>query len=204
MNTQRAQSYWEQHVVTPQWFKGYHDSRSKPYRRWVLDALGQFAWTSVFEIGCHCGPMLSVIREAYPEALFGGCDVNPSAAALARTMFPGVMTGPFPGVTAAWPDQSVDVVLSCYALAYIDPDDIEAALIEAGRLARVGIVICEPIAWDVALAGVARNGKCYVEWRYPYLNILMGLPSFVGWTAHCQERDGQDTRLSGFIRVMRP
>lgn len=202
MNTAGAQAFWSEHPADAGWVAHYRNSEHAPHRRWVVAALREAQpWGSVFEVGCHCGPMLSVIQREWPGAVVSGCDINREAVSDARARFPRVVAGAFPAVTARWPDRSVDVVLSCYTFAYFDPLDIEAALKEAGRLAKRAVVLAEPIAWDVGDIGVI-DREAFGEWRHAYLDLLMGIPEFQGWTAHCVEVEYQ--RLSGLIRVMRP
>jgi ubiquinone/menaquinone biosynthesis C-methylase UbiE len=205
VDTHFAQRFWAEHPVDPAWVAHYRESDQAPYRQWIVESLKLLEpWCSLFEIGCHCGPQLAAIQRAYPSADLFGCDVNWEAVDDARQRFPNVVRGAFPAITRDWPDQSVDVVVSCYTLAYLDPGDIEAALTEAGRMARRGIVLCEPMAWDLAqVESMCREGV-FGEWRHAYLHYLMGLPGFAGWTAHCQEVECQPTRLSGLIVAVRP
>jgi hypothetical protein len=203
MDTQQAMHWWARHPVDPVWVAHYAASEAQPHRADVVAALGRVpGWSSLFEIGCHCGPMLHAIQAAFPAAMLSGCDVNQEAVTAARQWLPGVVCGPFPGVTAAWPDQSVDVVLSCYALASADPGDLDAALTESARIARRAVVICEPVAWD-GWTGMHRNGE-FVEWRHPYLSLLTQSEAYRGWRATCEHLHYEANRLSGLITVERP
>lgn len=202
MATQSAANWWASHPADPSWIAHYRATEGRVYRQWIIEALGSLSFGSVYEIGCHCGPMLAVIQRAFQGVTLHGCDVNREAVEAAQARGFSVTEGVFPAATAGWPDQSVDVVLSCYALAYVGRDEIEAALVEAGRIARKAVVICEPVAWDLDQAGEWREGQ-FTEYRHPYLPLLMR-SEFVGWKAYCQEVSDGLTRLSGLLVVTRP
>jgi trans-aconitate methyltransferase len=203
MDTQQAATaFWANHAVDPLWMARYAGSVDQPHRAKVVEALRRLGpFWSLFEIGCHCGPMLRAVLAAFPGVLLGGCDVNAGAVEAARLWLPSVIVGPFPAVTAQMPDQSVDVVLSCYALAYISPEQVGAALAEAGRLAARAVVLCEPMNWD---GNTDKRESAFGEWRHPYLKRLMARPEFQGWTARCEELDYPDNYLSGLMVVERP
>jgi trans-aconitate methyltransferase len=203
MDTQQAATaFWANHAVDPTWMARYAGSTEQPHRERVVAALRRLMpFSSLWEVGCHCGPMLRAVQAAFPGTLLGGCDVNEGAADAARAWLPSVLTGPFPEVSAEMPDRSVDVVLSCYALAYLSPERIGAALAEAGRLAAKAVVLCEPMNWD---GNTDKRESAFGEWRHPYLRTLMGLPGFQGWTATCEELDYPDNYLSGLMVVERP
>lgn len=207
MDTSRAQEWWTRHAVTAITLDRYLESETRPYRAHVLRAFEELGpWHSLFEIGCGVGSMLAVIQRAFPLALLVGCEINAAMAEHARDQWPGVMMGPFPEATVDWPDRCVDVVLSCYALAYVAPADLKAALAEAGRLCRRGVVMCEPVAWNLEQAGQRGAGEesLFVEWRHPYLWAMNAIPGFSGWTAHCWNVEYQDNLLSGVIAAVRP
>jgi hypothetical protein len=200
--TQQATSWWANHAIDPAWVAHYAASETQPHRGDVIASLSRLGeWESLFEVGCHCGPMLHAVRMAFPVSRLAGCDVNREAVDAARTWLPSVMSGAFPAVTEGWPAQCVDVVLSCYALAYLSPEDIGAALDEAGRLARRAVVLCEPVAWDGLTE--TRGEGAFIEWRHPYLSLLRR-ETFFGWTATCQALRYDANQLSGLIVVERP
>ena len=204
MNAQAtATAWWANHPVDPAWMARYAESGGQPHRALVVAALKRLKpWTSLWEIGCHCGPMLGAVQAAFPEAMMGGCDVNAGAVEAARAWLPSVVHGAFPGVTADLPDQSIDVVLSCYALAYLSPEQIGVALGEAARLARMAVVICEPMNFEGHTA--KREGCSFSEWRHPYLHLLMSRPEAQGWTAACEDISNELNYLSGLIVLERP
>lgn len=201
-DTAHAQAFWANHPVDPGWVAHYRNDGSAPHRAWVIEALREAQpWQTVFEVGCHCGPMLTRIQQAFPEAKVAGCDVSAQAVRDARQRGLSVLYRPFPAATTHWPDRSVDVVLSVYTFAYFDPLDVEVALMEAGRIARRGVILAEPVAWDLGQVDAIDRGG-FSEWKHPYLALLTRCPVFHGWTAHCREVEYQ--RMSGILRIMRP
>jgi hypothetical protein len=146
--------------------------------------------------------MLWAVQEAFPQARLGGCDVNQEAVDHARQCWPGVRCGAFPAVSASLPAGAVDVVLSCYALAYVSPEDLGAALDEASRLARKAVILCEPMSWD-GRTGIREDGA-YAEWMHPYIHRLMTRPSYLGWTATGQMVSYDSNRLTGLIVLVQP
>lgn len=207
MTTQDAQTWWARRAVTADIMDRYAASETRPYRARVLGALREIGpWGSLFEIGCGLGSMLSLIQDAHPAARLTGCDLNDAMVTHAKRRWPGVAHGPFPEITRACPPRCVDVVLSCYALAYLDPHSIRAALEEAHRLCRRGLVICEPVAWTMKEAGWRGAGdeSMFSEWKHPYLRVLTSLPGLSGWEAHCWPLSYGDNLLSGLIVVKPP
>ena len=199
-----AEKWWATYPPVTAWIARYQESEGASYRAPIVAALRALPpWTSLFEVGCHCGPMLRVVQQAFPEATISGCDVNAGALEAGRRLSPDVVTrlGAFPAVTADMPDGSVDVMLSCYVLAFVSPDMIDAALCEMARVARVGIVLCEPMAWNPYQVEMIRQDR-FVQYRHAYLDLMAASSSYHGRVARCETMDcGPTNLLNGLIAV---
>jgi len=201
-----AAAWWAQHPVTPKWMRAYRGSIRAPHRDRIVQALKTFEpFESVYELGCHLGPNLWAIRERYPLVRLAGCDVNAGAVKAARAwMGAEVAVGAWPAVAQGWPDRAVDVVLDCYALAYVAPEDIRDALRAMVRVARKGAVICGPVAWHPeACVRREQDGGSYAEWNHPYVHVLLTMPEMDGWTIHCHELSYPDNRITGLLVLER-
>lgn len=132
------------------WVMGYRDSWDRGYRHLFVDRVARFEpVSSVLELGCHSGPNIRLLATRFPDALITGIDVNLPAIEEARRSL-----AHFPNVTtrhtdlrpelARLEDNGIDCVVSCFALAYVDPDDIDEVLRQAWRVARKGLVLMEP------------------------------------------------------------
>jgi ubiquinone/menaquinone biosynthesis C-methylase UbiE len=131
------------------WVNSYRDSWDLPYRRILVEHVAPFEPSSVLELGCNAGPNLRLLAEQFPDARVSGIDVNPPAIREARRSLAAL-----PNVTvteedlrselARLDDATVDCVVSCFALAYIDPDEIESVLGHACRVTRKGLILMEP------------------------------------------------------------
>jgi hypothetical protein len=199
----QAVNWWANHPKNPEWIAHYASSAGQPYRAAIVEALRRVPdWTTLFEVGCHCGPMLWAVHLAFPGVRLGGCDVNLEAVEFAREKWPGVRHGAFPGVTDDVPDRAVGVALSCYTLSSTSPDGLESALAEMARIASKAVVICEPMSWDGKTAKRTSDGFC--EWRHPYFHVMQAMPEFGGWRATCQKLSYQKNFISGLIVVERP
>lgn len=159
------------------WIATYQSSLQTRHRGVISEIIGGIGATSVLEIGCHCGPNLVRLASDHPQLTqLSGVDVNAEAIASGEAWIARVglseriqlVTGRMPDASATLPDRCVDVVLSCYALAYIAPSDLDAVLWEMGRLARKAIVIAEPMT-DRPQAESRMELSGYSEWAHNYL-----------------------------------
>lgn len=159
----------------------YWNSAAEPQRTWAVAALQSLEpVTSVLDLGCQCGPNLRALHEWFPTMRLVGLDCNPHALAYGRTHLPSAsfVEGSIPGALETWPDGAFDVVLSTYCLAYQSPDTICEALAHCLRIARVGLVLIEPMP-NPDPEKLSVGGSGYVEWRHPY-GLLLG--SLIGTT----------------------
>lgn len=152
MPTELLKDQWQaQDRVYPEqaWYARYWDSTEGGQRDAIIGALehvGDFA--SVLEVGCNTGPNLRRIHRRWPRVDLAGMDIHRGAIDFGRGAAEAEgwdWTGHVGdlrelgrlGLTA-------DVVLSCYALAYLDPRDIDDVLAAALACAKTALVICEP------------------------------------------------------------
>lgn len=164
------------------WVAGYwNDSRSSR-RDSLIEALrGYFdAPTSVLDIGCNAAPTLRRIAAEFPECRLAGFDINAEAIAWARQRFSDLgvaadlSVGSFYDVLPATASQSVDVVISSFALAYVPPSELNAVLSDIVRIAVRGIILAEPLPLDdVRAAGVLTVP--WYDWRHDYAAALTRL-----------------------------
>lgn len=159
------------------WIENYKNSLKTRHRDVIVSIVRSLTGvTSVLEVGSHCGPNLIRLARDLPTLThLTGFDVNEEAVTAgnlwARQM--GVESrvrisqGRTPSATAHLADGAVDVVLSCYSLAYIAPVDLDAVLWEMGRLATRAIVIAEPMT-DQGLSRSRATLGGYREWAHNY------------------------------------
>lgn len=153
----------------------YWESAAAPHRAWAVAAIRQLAGVrSVLDLGCQCGPNLRALQPWMPSVRLVGLDCNAHALGFGRRWLPEAefVEGAIPEALAQWPDGAFDVVLSTYCLAYQSPETIIDALEACLRLARVGVVLIEPMP-NPDPECITVNGSPYVEWRHPY-GVLLG------------------------------
>lgn len=172
------------------WIENYKRSLGSRHRTVIADLVRDLAATSILEVGCHCGPNLIRLATEHPALeQLSGVDVNAQAIA-AGTAWAAerglseriqLITGQIPAASQMLPDRCVDIVLSCYALAYIAPPDLDAVLWEMGRLARVAVLLAEPMTdRPEALIKTTLNG--YTEWAHNYTAASRWIGTWRGMT----------------------
>jgi SAM-dependent methyltransferase len=186
----------------PAWVEGYRDSWDRPYRRVLVEQISSVEpLSSVLELGCHAGPNLRLLAARFPNARVMGVDVNEAALAEARrslTGFPNVTVacGDLRGELERLEDRSVDCVVSCFVLAYVDPSEIGGVLEQAWRVARKGLALMEPHPRSDQPA--EQSG-----WRHDYVALLTRADAVVStqWLAE-GDRLGELNAVT--IAVRRP
>lgn len=174
MSTRVAEAHWAvQHQnYGPGWAESYWSSRVLPSRQAVLDVLARLKppWKTLVELGCNSGPMLARIAEAFPDAKLAGIEVNQTAAEAAAKNLPGatILRAGMTEWIQAQPEQSFDVLVTHYTLAYVAPQDIEAMIWHCRRVA-CHVVLAEP----TTLSTDTPAGLIYAfpEWRHDYAKI---------------------------------
>jgi len=157
------------------WIAQYQSSLDVQHRRVISQIVGELGVRTLLEIGCHCGPNLIRLAMDYPAMHMAGFDVNAEAvdAGKAWVEQKGLTSrirldrATFPQGTQKSTTGCVDVVLSCYTLAYVSVADIDAALYECGRLAKKAVILAEPMTEDAKETETfMTNG--YHEWGHRY------------------------------------
>ncbi len=172
------------------WIANYQNSLTQRHRTTISQIVGELGVTSVLEVGCHCGPNLVRIAQDHPQIeQCSGFDVNAEAiqagvqwiVAKGLTERIQLVPGRMPEASRTLPDQCVDVVLSCYALAYIAPADLDGMLWEMGRLAKRAVIIAEPMTERPTSEGnVSMSG--YNEWAHNYQAASQWINTWRGTT----------------------
>lgn len=152
----------------------YWNTRGAGYRGLLAAMLRPFApFTSVLEVGCHSGPNLWAIRQQFPHAHLLGLEPSEPCAKFAQVaavreamdrMSPperldfeqaaerkgevpsvgvDVFVGTAPEGLAVF--HGIDVVVTCYTLAYLGTPELERTLAEIVRIAKRGLLIVEPM-----------------------------------------------------------
>ncbi len=167
-------------------WNAYWDSLGAHYRTALVEALDTVlpVQGSLLEIGCGPGVNLLRVLQAFPDVDVTGVDVSQAAidngekrfaAAIAAGELPGrgraaLCVGELPEALDAV--DPVDVVLSCYTLAYVHPFDIARTLEKLLELGERAIVLAEPMLVPGLPSGLIPNtsGKPRPrEFRYDYL-----------------------------------
>ncbi len=150
----------------------YWATAHQPHRHAIVSVLHTLpAVTSVLELGVMAGTNLKLIQDAFPWMALCGSDVHPQAVAFARRKLPQAhlyVAGPLEFLRAQ-PDGAVDVVFSCYTLAYLDRDGVVPVLVEMLRVARKGIIVAEPHV--PSGTGLIRRDPM-PEWTHDYAAVL--------------------------------
>lgn len=189
--TQQAANWWARPrgQTNQEWVANYQKSLKVRHRDLIVETVQSLGdVTSVLEVGSHCGPNLVRLAMDCPHLTqLTGLDVNGDAISAGIRWVDGLRlservhleVGRMPEATSGLPDGCVDVVLSCYALAYIAPQDLDAMLYEMGRLSRRAVILAEPMTDGVKAEGGATFGG-YAEWAHNYQAALKWIGTLRG------------------------
>lgn len=164
------------------WLKKYWHSTEGSHRDAIIRALERVGggFGSLLEVGCNAGPNLRRIHGRWPSVQLAGLDVHRGAVeyGTAAAREEGWhWTGHVGDLRELDRLAPVDVVLSCYALAYLDPRDIDRALGAALACARKAVILCEP---SVTIGQPERyippGPNNVAEYLYDYRMRLAALP----------------------------
>lgn len=160
-------------------YQRYWAATGQPHRSSLIGALHLLPrFTTLHEIGCAVGTNLRLVQEAFPWVICSGSDVNDGAIAFARKRLTNVTfhVGDALIEAARWRPDSVDVIISCYALAYVSPADLTLVLRAAVVAARLGVICVEPHGEPVGQI----TGLSFPEWRHSYAHTLQTCMDDVG------------------------
>lgn len=193
------------------WIETYQHSLGSRHRTAILSAVQAIPDVkSVLEVGSHCGPNLMRLAQGCPRIeQLTGVEINAQAVEAgtrwaARLGFAervAFQQGRVPDVTSSLPDACVDVVLSCYALAYIAPTDLDAVLYEMGRLARKAIIVAEPM--DRSHPERMTLSSDYHEWTHDYIGASKWIGTWRGCVFGRAKVEPPVDRLGDVLIVMR-
>lgn len=148
------------------------------HRAIAVTAVAAFQPESVLEIGCRAGPNLRLLAVALPEAHLLGLDVHQPAldylqAGATREgwadrllLHCAALQDWLPLVATA----SVDVILTCYTLAYVAPEDLDPVLRHLQRIAAKGVVLAEPASLTGTSMALSVPSASVPAWAHAYLD----------------------------------
>lgn len=183
--------WWVQTHAEPSSAEKMWESWRAEHREHLLDALKTLPpLESLYEVGCGSGPNLRLIQAEYPRPLeLGGSDPSAGMAAWASEHLAVTIDNvALPQV----PDRLWDCVVSCYALAYLEPKEFKETL-ENLREVATYLVLFEPNAFVMPYAGpnLYSLGGAVPCWAHDYPSVLRktGWQTIWRWP-YCPHKDG--------------
>lgn len=183
MKDTNALAFWNRKDAAG--WDAYWDSLGAPHRDAIVDALQKLQpFRSLLEVGCGPGVNLFRVLQAFPNVDVTGVDVSQAAIDNGERRFSLAMdAGELPGrgraalCSGELPEalevlDTVDVVLSCYTLAYVHPVDIRRTLEQLLALADQAVILAEPMLVPGLPTGLIPNMTAAPrpkEFRYDYL-----------------------------------
>ena len=150
------------------WIKDYTLSINHPHRVLIKEAMyfiDNFA--SVLEVGCNSLPNLHILQGSNSAGKFAGIDINEEAIKEAKINLSDIELKVGSVLNIPFPDKTFDVILSDAVFMYIDPNQIEKAMSEIGRVAKKGLIFIEWI--DDSKNGIIKDyhwARDYVHWLH--------------------------------------
>lgn len=211
--TQETANWWARSrgTTTATWVSTYQQSLNARHRDQIVGLVKELGVTSLLEVGSHCGPNLVRMAQECPAITsLSGVDVNPDAIAAGQHWIESLhlqdrielAVGRAPEATAHIADGAVEAVLTCYALAYIDPRDLDAMLYEVGRLASKAILLAEPQAPEKSIA-LNQTLSGYHEWAHSYESAARWIATWRGRTVRVVPVSPPVDRLNGIVVATR-
>ena len=145
MFTKKHTKFWRNRKIN--WEQSYllaDGAMNHPHRDLIIKRLGELKWRSVLEVGMGAGANLVRIKQQWPAAEVGGCDINLEAVKVASKYLPKarfIDVGDPRDIFLS--DNSVDVVMSDACLIYLGPWEVRKALKDMKRVARNNLLLCE-------------------------------------------------------------
>jgi SAM-dependent methyltransferase len=164
------------------WTATYWNDDGSPRRDYIIDAVRSSfgAPASVLDVGCNAAPNLRRIAAEFPGCRLSGFDINQEAIDVAVRRFaeagiPAELSvGSYYDVLPRVATDSIDVIVSSYALAYVPPENLREVLTELVRIARRGLVLAEPMAFGGTRTAGVLNVPMH-DWRHDYAGALSGI-----------------------------
>jgi ubiquinone/menaquinone biosynthesis C-methylase UbiE len=133
--------YWKTRKAD--WQYHHLSTWNHPHRQLIIYALQSLPWFSLWEVGCGAGANLVKITKELPGHQLGGSDINPDMIEVAKKTFDGALFHVEDATDLLLSDDSVDVMLSDATLMYIGYNEIDKAINEMTRSARVAVILFE-------------------------------------------------------------
>lgn len=179
-----ARRFWaapQRALFSERYWAKIHD----PHRAVLMEAISTVGEIgTALEVGSNAGPNLRLLHARNPRTRLFGLDINPDALAYGQAQaqsegwdwhgVPGAMQEVLPTLKG----DSIDLVFSCYALAYAPADEVGAVLHHMLRVAKQAVVLAEPMVLAGEREGVISTHMG--ESRHDYLRVLrsIGLTRF--------------------------
>ena len=196
-----------------EWLAHYWASYSAPHRGAIERAMERVApFKTLMEIGANCGPNIRRLSERWPEADYLAVDANPAAVwhGVAKVAEGGFAAK---NVTFWQADDfglqllsrvggdGPEVILSCYALAYADPEMLWRVInvAAAGKRLRA-LVLAEPLGTGELVSPTGLGA--IDEWHHDYLSLIA--ETWPGATVSTDVIDPPADRLTTVLTVEVP
>ena len=172
--------YWKNRPLTPDdkdwiddqpnWIESYFHSTNHPHRQLIVDAIKKISPIhNLLEIGCNTGSNLLRIHEVFPKIELVGIDVNKKCIKRAEDYLEWANLKVGDCRSLPFPREFFDATLADAVLMYINPKEIQKAILELDRVSRKAIIIVD--RFSKSKKGV-RNGHV---WARNYKVILEDL-----------------------------
>ena len=209
-----AAQWWERPrgEQNQSWIGNYKNSIKSRHRDVIVSAVRSIPGTaSILEVGSHCGPNLIRLAHEIPALTsLAGIDVNAEAVTAGNAWAKDVGLSHRINIgrgdlsaTGQLPDGSVDVVLSCYALAYVSPKDLDDVLWEMGRVAKRAVILAEPMT-IAAVSDQRMTLAGYREWSHNYSERTRWIGSWRGSTTTMHPVTPPVDRLAQVLVAVKP
>jgi SAM-dependent methyltransferase len=137
-------------------------------------------FSSLLEVGCGYGQLLHVLAPLFPEVELQGIDPDEERLRAGRTQLERAEIGNvrlLPGAAedlSAFPDASVDLVLTSAALLFVPPEKIARAIEECWRVTRKSLLLLEQHCEEEHPIEIAEPFQPRY-WIYNYRRLLSAL-----------------------------
>lgn len=144
------------------------ESWQAEHRQVIPMAVEKLGIKSLYEIGCGSGPNLRLLTSRLPWLQVAGCDIRDEYVTFAQKRGLLVDVLALPGVITGY-----DAVLSCYMMAYLDPEQVEGQL----RAIRCPwLLLMEPSTKD-SKEVLWRSNNSIPRWYHDWETLLAN----TGW-----------------------